>query len=131
MKQIYFAIALAASVGGCVPDGDSFYMPTDIAPMFGGAVVRRPVSTQPAAAPNLTGTAGAFYARESHGAVNASDCQRMLERFRLEGRNIELVDVLPNRIGTGGVLRFQCLFETKGDEPARNDYYIDERRDLQ
>lgn len=130
MKQIYFAIALAASVAGCVPDGDSFYMPTDIAPMFGGAVVRRPVSTQPAATPNLTGTAGAFYARESHGAVNASDCERMLERFKREGRNIELVDVLPNQIGTGGVLRFQCVFETLDGEQAEPDYYSDPRRDL-
>jgi len=131
MKQLILAIAaiaVAAPLAGCVPDGDSFYMPSDIAPLFGGAAVR---PQPPAAQPNLTGTAGAFYAREVHGAVNRSDCQKMLERFRQEGRSIELIEVQPNTIGTGGVLRFQCIFNTLNGEAAEPDYYLDRRKDLQ
>jgi hypothetical protein len=63
----------------------------------------------------------AFYAKqERHGAVRASDCNKMAERFRRAGRRVRLVRVIPNDVGVGGVLRVVCLFE---GEDAQEGWY--------
>lgn len=49
--------------------------------------------------------------RETHGAVNASDCDVMASNFKKEGRNVKLVERKKNDLGTGGVLNWICIFE--------------------
>jgi hypothetical protein len=121
MKRI-FAIALfVLPLAGCLPDGDSYYVPTDVASLFGGGAAVRPAP--PAAQPNLTGTAGAMMAREVHGAVHAEDCYTMEARFKREGRAVKLVRVMRNDIGVGGVLQWKCIFDDQNTGEADSGYY--------
>jgi hypothetical protein len=64
--------------------------------------------------------------REVHAAANADGCQRMLERFRRQGRNLKLVEVrrVRNAARDGGVMQYQCIFE---GSDSTDGYYNDRR----
>ena len=53
-----------------------------------------------------------YVAYEQHGATDISQCQKMAERFKREGRNVRLVKAVPNIFNkSGGALRYICLFD--------------------
>lgn len=47
---------------------------------------------------------------EQHGAVTPQDCRNLLKRFKADGRDVDLVEIQPNPYGTGGVLKYLCIF---------------------
>jgi len=64
--------------------------------------------------------------REIHGAVEPSNCRKMEERFKREGRRVRLTGIKPNPYGSGGFsLRFVCIFEGPDATPG---YYTGDRR---
>lgn len=53
-----------------------------------------------------------YVAYEQHGATDISQCQKMAERFKREGRDVRLVKAVPNTFNkAGGALRCICLFD--------------------
>lgn len=54
---------------------------------------------------------------ELHGAVTEADCWKMLERFRSEGRRIDLVDTVRTN-NRGAALRYQCVFDGQDTNPV-------------
>ena len=115
------AISLLLPLTGCLDAGESFYVPTDIAPLFGGgAAVVRPAP--PKAQPHLTGT-GIMMVREQHGAVNPSNCYDIEARFKRAGRRVRLVEIRPNASVSGGVLAWICEFEDDGSDEADSGFY--------
>ena len=60
--------------------------------------------------------------REQHGSVDRAGCERMLQRFRREGRRIRLVDIQENNLAPKGMrtLEYVCIFE---GEDATPGYY--------
>jgi hypothetical protein len=61
--------------------------------------------------------------RELHAVTSADLCNRMAERFKREGRKVELVDIQRNP-NPGAMLPFLCIFE---GEDAKAGYYNDRR----
>ena len=53
---------------------------------------------------------------ERHGATTPEGCRRLNKRFKEWGRNVDLVKVQPNSVGTGGVLNWECLFQGEDAE---------------
>lgn len=47
---------------------------------------------------------------ETHGATTPDGCRALAKRFNEWGRNVELIEVKRNEIGSGGVLEWQCTF---------------------
>lgn len=58
--------------------------------------------------------------REVHGSVDREGCRRMEKRFRAEGRNVRLVDIVDNYLANPGQRNFNymCIFEGSGSEPG-------------
>ena len=58
--------------------------------------------------------------REQHGSVDRAGCERMLARFRREGRRIRLVDVQENNLAPRGMrtLNYICFFEGEDSTPG-------------
>lgn len=61
--------------------------------------------------------------QEKHGVTLFNKCREMLQRFKREGRKINLVDIQRNP-NPGATLRFICIFE---GEDAEEGYYHDTR----
>ena len=60
---------------------------------------------------------------EIHGAVNAEDCYRMLERFQQEGRRVWLKAVERNQANQGGgVLEWMCVFDGEDAGPTATPF---------
>lgn len=135
-KTLMIGCILALGLTACNDASEFNPVPIGVAPGGGNAPAQpaQPAPAQPAPAePNYTGTGGAMLQqssqpqREIHGAVNSSDCQRMLERFRRDGRRLRLVNVRRNDIGVGGVLAWICEFEEETPGQVDNSYYQDRR----
>lgn len=47
---------------------------------------------------------------ETHGAVTPEGCKALAMRFKEWGRKVDLIEVRPNTIGTGGILQWECIF---------------------
>ena len=114
----------------------SYRMPP-IAPAGGGGVSRAPMAPPPIA-PGQDLPSQPLYSeqqspdpdywaengvRELHGATSPAQCQRMAERFRKEGRNVQLVRAKPNQ-NPGSTLPYYCIFE---GPDASSAYYQDQR----
>lgn len=54
---------------------------------------------------------------ELHGAVTEADCWRMLQRFRAEGRRLDLIDTVRTN-NKGAVLKYQCVFDGEDANPV-------------
>lgn len=60
---------------------------------------------------------------ETHGVVNYSDCQKMAEKFRRQGRRVTLTKT-ERSSNPGAVLEYTCYFE---GEDAQQGYFDDGR----
>lgn len=56
--------------------------------------------------------------REQHGAVKRNNCTDMARRFKAEGRDVKLKAIERNNLGTGGVLKWICVFDGPDAEPG-------------
>ncbi|PSB29888.1 hypothetical protein [Stenomitos frigidus] len=125
VKQLLALLLLLLPLAGCGSDGEKFGpLPSDIAPFFGGGGGSAPAAPAqaPAQAPNVPGTAGVMaIQREQYGAVNAAGCDAIARRMAKRG--FRLVEVVPNNLGTGGVLDVICVFESDSADPGDGRIY--------
>ena len=58
--------------------------------------------------------------REQHGSVDRAGCERMLARFRREGRRVRLADIQENNLAPKGMrtLNYICIFEGEDSTPG-------------
>lgn len=118
---VSIAIALAPA---CVCDSD-FCPAGGAIPIGGGGSSSAP--SRPFAPPvNMAQepeTPEEETAYETHGAVTAADCQRMLRRFQQEGRRVRLVKVRKNPYNRGGgVLEYICYFDGEDANPESTPF---------
>jgi hypothetical protein len=108
---------LAFCLTACVGDSDIY--PVPVFPGggsgSGGSTLPAPPPAEPMVPPVMTSESeqpGEPIAYEQHGATSVSQCQKMAERFKREGRNVRLVKAVPNTLNKGGGdLRYICLFD--------------------
>ena len=122
------AVTSAVFLTACVGDSDLYPVPVFPSGGGGGAVPTRPAS--PPADPMVPPVVASASEQpeqsdehageqpsepivyEQHGATSISQCQKMAQRFKREGRNVRLVKVVPNAFNQGGgALRYICLFD--------------------
>jgi hypothetical protein len=123
---------LAFCLTACAGDSDIY--PVPVFPGSGSGSGARtlpaPPPEEPMVPPVMTSESeqpGEVIVYEQHGATSISQCQKMAERFKQEGRNVRLVKAVPNTFNRGGgELRYICLFDGP-DKVTEGNVFEDHR----
>lgn len=132
MRQL-IAIALLLPLSGCLEQRDSFYVPTDIAPLFGGgaAAPARPMPVQPAPGSQAPGTGAAKMLEDPEASESSTSeyvyafteqearslCQKTADR-----RGWRLDRVTPETfVNNLGKRKFSCFWTIFGEPNYDND----------